>query len=245
MLESMLEDLPYVESTAVNLNQFLHIIRELSLQKLSDDDIEGLALFFKRHAQPVQEVLPTGTTRPLSFCPVFPSLALTVDGLHKLLIDLGHSEDPYSLNRMFKEWSDFTVPAEGESQRPIRILQFVSLCSLMACHLKGEELDERVAQDFASLSHNKSIDGLVKVENILAKMDQESRSCSLQEAEEMVFEADVSDNGAVSYEDLVSTLTTVFDSEIESQVRIMARTVFSSATQVSSECDATENNATK
>ncbi|GBG28250.1 Calmodulin [Hondaea fermentalgiana] len=201
-------------SASISEKQFLGIVRALSLEELTDEQIYGFALFFQRHAQRLtageRAVLP-------STIPVLPDMVLTVQGLKEFLDDIGHVEDPLRLEKMFAEWSDFSVPSTN-GQKPFRALHFASLCSMMAWHIHAEKLFEEVAQDFGQLTVGGTADELVYAEDIVHVMSTLNAPCTWDEATEMVFEADLSANGGVSYEDLVETLTTVFDAEIEPQL---------------------------
>jgi len=193
---------------------FLKIVCDLSLEPLSDSHIQGFALFFTRHATKLEGDDSLFKSREGL---VFPDQILTVEGLHELLVDLEHPEDPYRLEKMFREWSDASLPG-GNGRKPIRVLNFVSLCSMMAYHIKSERLDEQVAEDFKTLTQDKMLDDIITVSDIVEANRTRGLPCSRLEAEDMVFEADMSSNGGVSYDDLVSTLTTVFSSEIEPQL---------------------------
>lgn len=221
-LDDILMRTDCVSSQSISETQFLAIVKELSLERLSDDEIYGFALFFQRHAR----VLDENEIRELpSSIPVLPNMVLTVDGMEKFLQDIDHEEDQNRLEKMFAEWSDFTIQSyvtpnssDSASSKTVQAMHFATLCSMMAWHIHAEKLYEQVAVDFANLTVGNSADDLLLAEDIVHQMSQLDIPCSWEDATEMVFEADLSSNGGVSYEDLVETLTTVFDSEIEPQL---------------------------
>mmetsp|Transcript_16487 Transcript_16487/g.28599 ORF Transcript_16487/g.28599 Transcript_16487/m.28599 type:complete len:1610 (-) Transcript_16487:107-4936(-) len=211
-LSRIMTDCGCDQEEAVSQETFLRIVRDVSLEQLTDDNIQGFALFFERHSK---EVAQEDTSTEIR---VIPRKVLTVFGLKNFMEELHHDEDEISLRKMVTEWSDVTIPADDPGKPRQKVLQFTNLCSLMAYHLKIEKLNEQVADDFIALTSEECLDGLITVEDILEEMAIRREPCSEIEAEEMVFEADVSGLGGVTYDDLVETLTTVFESEVEPQL---------------------------
>jgi len=189
---------------------FLRVIKELSIEHLTDQQIQGFARLFQEHAVTLED------SRDHLFH-VFPGRVVTTSALYNILVKVDQDQDRYTLERHVRDW-------QRVSNKPIVVgeelaLSFVSFCSMMAKHLKDDALDQQVEEDYVRLiSADEDImpeesigeDGLVTAECILCAMP----NLRLEQAEEMIFEADISGRGGVSYLDLVETLTNVFDSEI-------------------------------
>ena len=131
---------------------------------------------------------------------------LDIDGLGALMEEFGHPEERVRLRRLIAEWSTTGSAHVG------RAVDFPAFCSMLANILKLEQLDEQVEKDWSKFVGDGGdlLTSLVRASDIR----REVPFISVQEAREMIYEADSENRGGITFADLLDTLTTVWDSEV-------------------------------
>merc|ERR1719419_514317 len=141
---------------------------------------------------------------------------LSRQGLSGLMKALGHPEDELELQMLMFEWD---VHQRG-------YLDFGAFVSIVANVMKKEELDAKVEHDFltvcgkhvSEIKNNrenllKSMNSIVTAGDLVRVGRERAMPINPEIAEEMIFDASESGDNAVTLDELISTIETVYRNE--------------------------------
>lgn len=194
-LQQMHDVLAFVEGeegNRVGLEEFLCMVGALKLSNISDKDKEKLYTMYATVAEPGK--------------------GLTKEGLETLIGTLGgDAHDEGAFDHIMQDWD---VKRSG-------YIEFDAFLSIFSMFLKAQEKEVQFMNDFKRFCPKFTIETdeddvlqLVDAQNILDVFFKLDFPMTKEIAEEMVFDADLDSNGAVSYDDLICTISTVGINEV-------------------------------
>lgn len=186
-------------SDGVSLSLFLDIVSALDLATISREDMINYHRVFHKYAK-------RGRQKGEYY--------LTTVGLGMLMEEMDHPEKPLELQKLVTEWTTSVDNRDGK-------IDFINFVSMMAHFLKNEELDEEVEDVFKSFCHKWSDSASFDGADLYARMQNEfGIDLSLEEANEMIWEADLTDEGRLDYWSFRNSVTMVSDVDLTSGLSV-------------------------
>jgi len=169
----------------VPLSLFLKIVSALDLAKINTQDLRDYFGVFRQYA-----------SKETGGC-------LTTQSLGHLMQEMDHPETPLKLQKLMREWG------HGEK------VDFSNFVSMMAHFVKDEELDERVEDVFKAFCHHWKSNPTFDSNDLRTYMQNEfDVSITMEEANEMIWEADLNDDGRLDYHSFRNSVTMVSDIDL-------------------------------
>lgn len=190
---NFLQSSQYTKKLLYNEQDFTKIVERIALGTLSPQMKVKLRDIFERFAN--QKCL------------------MTKSGLADVMQALGHPESSAELNVLMSEWAD-----EGNQW-----ITYNAFVSIMASFIKAERLQADVEKAFLAFAHSRRPTSLLYRSpknafiyplDVVALFRSQSMEMPLGLAEEMVYDADYEGDGRVDFEEFMSTIEIVHESEL-------------------------------
>lgn len=182
-LEELVNKLPCAGQQSVSVSDFISLVQHFVMKEISPEDKRQLYQLYK------------------DVCGA--DAGLSRHALREVL-EMLDDDNEDNLEHL---WHDWDVEGTG-------FLTFDAFLSIVSMHLKHEEIEQKFADDFKRLcpsflrdTNINEATQRISADNVLDFFEELGIPITEDVATEMVFDADLEQNGSVSYDDLLDTIT--------------------------------------